>query len=195
MTIPTPTIAPTARAIDLAAPDHGTADPSLANAQRIAALLQNKAYKQGALRIHYKGVRTADGATSGLLLNGILPHGVDSGGASHPSTIELPGASAGARIEDLARTEAYAELFARFGDKVRMKSTVYLHEGGPHAGTVKASRHKLYFQNTQGQWEKKFDHLQDGARGPINRAEVLSLQHRIAALSPTSPTLPSIKKP
>lgn len=182
------------RAIDLAATDSAAPDSALENGRKIAALLLGKAYKQGTLRIHHKGVRSADGSTSGLLLNGSLPPDALAGDAHHPCAIELPGANDAARTEDLARAEGYADLFARFGDKVRMKATVYLYDGGPQAGTVKASRHKLYFQGADGQWEKKFDHLQDGARGPINRSEVLDLQRRITSLSPGSPTIPSAMK-
>lgn len=193
MSNPIPTCAGI-RAIDRAEPDDAAPDTALANGRRIDALLLGKAYKQGSVRIHHKGVRSADGTTSGLLLNGGLPPDAAEGDARPPGVIELPGATEGALVEDQARTEAYADLLAKFGDKVRMKATVYLHEGGPQAGTVKASRHKLYFQDAQGQWQKKLDHLQDGARGPINRSEVVALQRRIGALSPDSPTIPSAKK-
>ncbi|MFY0565816.1 hypothetical protein ACN28E_18490 [Archangium lansingense] len=73
----------------------------------------------------------------------------------------------------MAREEAEARLHEKHGDSVRMKSTVYIHESGPLMGTVKARRHKIYFKDEKGTWQRKLDHLQDGLRGDIDKEERL----------------------
>lgn len=160
-------------AIERALDDRDAPGTAQANQARLADLARDKQYKAGALRLHYKGVRDAGGGTSGVLLGPPLD----------PAAVPL--ASAAAQVEDLAREEAYAALLAKYGAAVRQKSTVYVREQ-----RVVAARHKLYFLTSAGTWEKKFDHLQDGARGPINRSEVADLQRRIIALGPDSAALP-----
>lgn len=97
-------------------------------------------------------------------------------------------------VEDMAREESQAKLAKKYGDDVRMKSTVYLHKEGLFSGTVKASRHKIFLRDqTTKEWHKKFDHLQQGHRGNINKDEVKQLSERVSGLTSASPTIPSRK--
>ncbi|WP_338847051.1 hypothetical protein V8J88_25210 [Massilia sp. W12] len=114
-----------------------------------------------------------------------------AGGLSDP--LGAQPASVHSNIEDMAREEGQKRLKELHGDNVRIKSTIYVHESGDLAGTVKAARHKIYFKNASGDWEKKFDHLQDGARGNINKSEAEALKKHVSGLSLSSPTIGSRK--
>lgn len=104
-----------------------------------------------------------------------------AGGLSDP--LGAQPASVHYNIEDMAREEAMEKLHKKYGDLVRMKTTVYVHGDG----TVKARREKIYFMNTAtGQWEKKFDHLQDGHRGNIDKDEAKALKSKVSNLNPES---------
>ena len=110
-----------------------------------------------------------------------------AGGLTDP--LGAQSASWHSNVEDMAREEGQAHLAKHFVGDVRLKSTAYIHQSGDLAGTVKASRHKIYFRNNDGNWEKKFDHLQDGARGNINKSEARDLKETVKNLSPNSPNV------
>lgn len=205
-------------------------DPHTAtrNQHNIDLLKKDKSYKEGAVRVHFKGGRNPDGTTTGNLLAGAhmdrsswskdqtlvsqdlgerlkstpgfigAPHTDGTHGAEiahiraqHAGgmTDELGAqpASWHYNVEDMAREEGQRALAERFGDNVRMKSTVYVHHSGDLAGTVKARRHKIYFRQSDGSWTKKFDHLQDGVRGNINKSEARALREQIKGLTADSP--------
>jgi hypothetical protein len=189
----------------------------------------SKAYKDGTIRIHYKGERDAHGFTTGNRLSGAK---IDRGSWSRdqkaisrslsarlqkdPDFTSAPNSSGshgseiaharpqseggmtdelGAQpaswhfnVGDMAREEGQVELANKLGDNVRMKSTVYMHSEGPKVGTIKARRHKIYIRkDPSSPWGKKFDHLQDGHRGDIDKSEVKTLKTRIENLKADSP--------
>ncbi|MFZ6687623.1 hypothetical protein ACO0K0_07740 [Undibacterium sp. SXout11W] len=102
-------------------------------------------------------------------------------------------ASVHSNIEDMAREQGQAKLYRKYGENVRMKTTIYVHDGGEFQGAVKASMHKYYLLSSNGVWEKKGEHLQDGLRGNINKSEAENIERKISSLSPLSPTIQGSK--
>jgi hypothetical protein len=175
-------------ALAMAVDDKLAPDTATANARRVDALLKNKAYKHNALRLHFKG-EPSEEDPPGLPLGHTLPYtfrtvregGIDRVEFCHQGA-RYP-VSRWTMVEDSARAEAYQALARSHGEAVRYKATAYIEAGGLQPRLI-ALRHKLYFLNSLGAWEKRFDLLLDGARGSINRSEVEAGKRAIESLAP-----------
>lgn len=96
--------------------------------------------------------------------------------------LSAPPASIHQNTEWLAIESGIKHLQGSMPDRVRIKSTGYVHDDGPQQGTLKASRYKIYIDD-----KKVFDHVSMGARGNIDKDEYTALEGRVKGLTGTSP--------
>lgn len=197
---------------------------TMANTGRVTSLSNNKDYKQGTIRVHWKGHREDNGTgrTSGIgvhttqrstsawssdseavrthLSNQLMAKSgftpLDNSqsrwgaelshlvaGSLHGPNDELSAqaASVHQNTEFLAIESGLKSLREKHGDQVRFKATGYVHDGGEHAGTLKAARFKIYIGG-----RKVFDHLTDGHRGNIDKDEATALRGHVSNLTAQS---------